>query len=142
MCSHLIVNAHLTLGFVVDDLDNSGLIDVREELEQLTMNLLCKLQIDMPTTLIDDAIQKEKEIDAEGAFTEDQFQRWFEKFIEHAEGHSKKLGSGWRAEGKGSMITDIIFPSQSPNWPDSCAKYWIPVIYAVACLGMIIQLFV
>ena len=40
-----------------------------------------------------------------------------------------------------SLLIRIIFPSKSGNWPDSCAKFWVPVLYALSVVIMVVQLF-
>lgn len=137
--------------FVADDLNESGLIDTPEELQQLTVNLLCKLN--MPAqhvTSILDAAMGTALTNTEAGFTEEEFQVWFISLIREIQEVTSQPVVVVPSQGEHkpdlevprphSLLIRIVFPSRSHNWPDSCAKVWVPVLYALACSVMFLQL--
>jgi len=137
---------------VADDLNRSGRIDTLEELQQLTVNLLCKLNIPaqhVTTTL--DAAMGAVLADTEEGLTEDQFQVWFSSLMQDIqEATSPQTDADVtvrvvpspcdKPEVQDSLLLSIAFPSRSHNWPDSCAKVWLPVLYVLTTAVMLLQL--
>jgi len=143
---------HLHKAFKRYILNRSGRIDTLEELQQLAVNLLCELNIPaqhVTTTL--DAAMGAVLADTEEGLTEDQFQVWFSSLMQDIqEATSPQTDADVtvrvvpsprdKPEVPDSLLLSIAFPSRSHNWPDSCAKVWLPVLYVLTTAIMLLQL--
>ena len=147
------------------DLDGCGLIDNFERLQQVTLNLVTKLHMPVRPGELERALQGMESLIHTGPFDLEDFTTWFEESVhpsllvdtcnkdnkDDADKASKKsilsepaqigvkleeASDAFRNWVQNGSLAGVIFPCRGSNYVDRCAKFWIPISYVIALLGM------
>ena len=139
------------------DLNENGVIDTVEHLEQLTLSVANKLRLHFPMTKLQAALESSDVSNAPMGL--DDFKEWLwvntqdmcetdtalpSECSKHVdEGHNDKPESSapsgpTTGQKAASICCCILFPGSATNWPDRFAQTWIPIAYLCCAIAMLI----